>query len=170
MDKIEFAKPIAIAGDLCSYFFYPPAQATNELALRVHQFCFPGRLRLAASKAVPFIGLQFGNGYIVYFLLMILLSMSPRFLIQAAHSAGVYFDQAGGTLDTTAIGQVFRHRNSFCLWDFAIPQGRVFAFAEFLLTATTAQIANLVLTVHFSYYQIGATFLTILVAIQIDTC
>ncbi|MFQ5437164.1 MAG: hypothetical protein ACE5FD_20075 [Anaerolineae bacterium] len=31
----------------------------NELALWVHQFCFPGWLRLTTGKPVPFIGLQF---------------------------------------------------------------------------------------------------------------
>jgi hypothetical protein len=96
--------------------------------------------------------------------------MSAHFSVQPSHSTGVYFDQASRALDATAIGQMFSYQDGFRLWYLAIPQGRVFPFAEFLLTATAAQIAYLVLTVHFSDCQIGAPFLAIQVAVGVDTC
>lgn len=122
----------------------------NELAGRVHQFCLPGWLRLTTGKPVPLIRLQFGHSHPVYFLFMILLSMFPYFLIQAAHRAGVYFDQSRRTLETAPIGQVFSHRYGLWLPNFTVPQRCVFAFAELLLTAPTTQVTKFVPTIHFS--------------------
>ena len=99
-----------------------------------------------------------------------MLAMSPNFLIQTPDGTWVYFDQAGCALEATAIGQMFSYRNRFFLWNFAVPQGRVFAFAEFFLATTTAQITNLVTAIYFSNEQVCAAFLTVQIAIRVDTC
>lgn len=101
---------------------------------------------------------------------MLLLPVFAHFAVQAADGTGVYFDQTGRALDTTAIGQVCGRRDSFRLWYFAIPQCRIFPFAEFLLAATTAQIANLVTAVYFTNEQVCAPVMTIQVAVGVDTC
>ena len=74
----------------------------NELAGRVHQFCFPGWLLFVTHKAVSFIRLQFANYYILHFLFMILLPVFAYFAVQAADGTGVYFDQTGRALNPTA--------------------------------------------------------------------
>ena len=142
----------------------------NELAGRVYQFRFPGWLRLTTSKAIPFIGLQLGHGHILDFLFMVLPSMCAYLLVQTPYRAGVYLDQSTSALDTTALSQVFGHRNSFFLCNFAVPQGCVFAFTEFLLTTTTTQVTDIVPAIHFSDCQMVAAFLTVQVAVRVDTC
>lgn len=119
---------------------------------------------------MPFIGLQFANGHIWHFLFMILLPMSAHFLVQPSYSAWVYFDQTGCALEATAFGQMLGHRNGFVLGNFTVPQGGVFAFAEFLLTAATTQVTDVVLTVDFSDYQIVAAFSAVQVAVGVNTC
>ena len=54
---------------------------------------------------------------------------------------------------------MFGDRNGFVLGNLTIPQGGIFAFAEFLLTTATTQVTDVAPTVDFSNYQIGATFL-----------
>jgi hypothetical protein len=122
----------------------------NKLAPGVDQFRFPGWLLLTAGKAMPFIRLQFANRHIVDFLLMIVLPMCPDLLIQAAYGTRVYLDQTGCALEATAISQMLGRRNGFVLGNLAIPQGYVFAFTEFLLTAATTQVTDVVSTVDFS--------------------
>lgn len=129
---------------------YPLDMSHNELAAGVHQLCFPGWVLLAARKAVPFIGLQFGHGHRVYFLFMILLPVPADLLAQTANGTWVYLDQTCRTLNATAVGQVFGHRDSAFFRDFTIPQGRVFSFAEFLLAEATAQVTDVVPTIGFS--------------------
>jgi hypothetical protein len=142
----------------------------NELAHRVHQFCFPGWLRLTASKPVPFIGLQFANHHILHFLFMIVLPMPTYLSVQPAHGTRVYLDQACRALEATAFGQMFGDRNGFLLGNLTIPQGGIFAFAEFLLTAATTQVPDVVPTIDFSDFQVMATFLAVQVAVGINTC
>jgi hypothetical protein len=142
----------------------------NELALWVHQFRFPSWLRLTAGKAMPFIGLKFGDRHIVDFLLMIVLPMCPDLLIQAAYRTRVHPDQTGCALEATAISQMLGHRNGYVLGNLTIPQGCVFAFAEFPLTAATTQVTDVGSTVDFSDYQIMATFLAVQVAVGVNTC
>ncbi len=122
----------------------------HKLAGRVDQFGFPGRLLLAASKAMPFIGLQFGHLNLLNLLLMIALSVCTDLVIQAPHRPGINLDQPGRALETAPIGQVLSHRDRLGFRDLTVPQRGVFPFAKLALAGPTTQVSDLVLAIHLS--------------------
>jgi hypothetical protein len=142
----------------------------DELADRVHQFCFPGRRSFVGGIAVSLIGLDCLDFKRLRLFNVKGLSMFAQTLIQAAHCARIHLDQTRGPFQRAAFGQMFTDRHCLRFAHFCVPQGTILTLAEFGAADATTQIANPVGSVHLAHNQVALTGLPVQFAARLDTC
>ena len=143
------------------------ADLEHEFALWVQSICFPKLLLFADCESVTFIEFECFHNKVDCSSIMEGLRVNAEFVGVAFDGVPGGFGLSGSGLVAAFFGECLANLSDSFLWNFGIPQRRVFAFAKFCFASTAFQVPNVVFTVGFDDFQVLETWFRMGLAIEV---